>query len=506
LVEIYLPNCISVSSNAFKQCDLGGGVNLDKCVNLGDYAFNHSPNLKSIDLPMCSKIGARAFEQCVNLERIEAPRCVSLSGGVAFAQCYKLSYVNMKLVNYLGYFDFNSDSSLTSIDFPNVSQISNVFQNCSRLANVSLPALWSLTEGTSLNCSSLSEIFLPMADYFYGSIFQNCSLLRKIDVPMMRTFTGGSTFNSCTNLSSLYLFGKSIVTLGNVNAFSKTPMSNSTYLGYYGSIFVHPDLVSSYKTATNWAAYSNRIVSIPSEMLNAGIWNCEFMNSTLTEVPVEKQNASLIGAYAFSECANLTSVSLSMCEYIGAGAFSRCSSLSMANFPTCKVIGRTAFLSCGLEQFDAQNCKTIGQNAFSACVSLVSVNLLSCEFIENGAFFGCPKLTSIDLPMCSVIHSNAFYNCYSLASISLNNIVYIGSGTFGNCTALESVYLLGSSIATMEGMGIFQNTPLYSSGYLGHFGSIYVRASLLEEWKSALSYYSSRFVGLTDEQIAALNL
>jgi hypothetical protein len=55
--------------------------------------------------------------------------------------------------------------------------------------------------------------------------------------------------------------GSSIISLG-VNVFDSTPMTKTSYLGYYGSIYVPSSLLASYKTATNWATYSSRMVGI----------------------------------------------------------------------------------------------------------------------------------------------------------------------------------------------------------------------------------------------------
>lgn len=48
-------------------------------------------------------------------------------------------------------------------------------------------------------------------------------------------------------------------------AFSSTPISTyTTYTsGVNGSIYVSASLVDAYKSATNWAVFSNRITSIP---------------------------------------------------------------------------------------------------------------------------------------------------------------------------------------------------------------------------------------------------
>ena len=73
-----------------------------------------------------------------------------------------------------------------------------------------------------------------------------------------------------------------------------------------------------------------------------------------------------------------------------------------------------------------------------------------------------------------------------------------------------SVYFLTSSasayITVPTPADMFYRTPIADSSLTGTFGSIFVRASLLSVFKSKFNtYYSSRFVGLTNEEIAALD-
>jgi len=56
--------------------------------------------------------------------------------------------------------------------------------------------------------------------------------------------------------------GTSVPTLVNSNAFYSTPISNSTYIGTYGSIYVKSSMLNAFKTAQTWSAFSNRIVGI----------------------------------------------------------------------------------------------------------------------------------------------------------------------------------------------------------------------------------------------------
>ena len=50
--------------------------------------------------------------------------------------------------------------------------------------------------------------------------------------------------------------------LRNATAFNNTPIKFSSYLGYYGSIYVPAELVSAYQTASNWSEYADRFVAI----------------------------------------------------------------------------------------------------------------------------------------------------------------------------------------------------------------------------------------------------
>ena len=74
-------------------------------------------------------------------------------------------------------------------------------------------------------------------------------------------------FSNCSNLS-MFVIGtgySSVCVLSTYNIFENSPIEYSSYLGYYGSIYVPASLVDAYKTATNWTYYSSRIQPIPTE-------------------------------------------------------------------------------------------------------------------------------------------------------------------------------------------------------------------------------------------------
>ena len=93
--------------------------------------------------------------------------------------------------------------------------------------------------------------------------------------------------------------------------------------------------------------------------------------------------------------------------------------------------------------------------------------------------------------------------CSYLDTAILGELYSASTYVFQDCYRLMNLYLLGSSrITNIPG---FTNTPISKySKYTGAYGSIFVRESLLDAYKKGWTGYSSRFVGMTDEEIAAL--
>ena len=85
--------------------------------------------------------------------------------------------------------------------------------------------------------------------------FVDFSRLTSVSFPAA-TKIGGYAFQYCSRLTTLYLTGSSLCSLAASTAFTGTGIwSNKGY------IYVPSSLVASYKAATNWAFFSNRIYS-----------------------------------------------------------------------------------------------------------------------------------------------------------------------------------------------------------------------------------------------------
>lgn len=117
------------------------------------------------------------------------------------------------------------------------------------------------------------------------------------------------------------------------------------------------------------------------------------------------------------------------------------------------------------------------------------------QVIGFSAFKSYPWLTRVNFPACTTIKKDAFYSCTSLSSVSFPTCITVGSSAFAYCYKLKSLYLLGSSIVSLA-PDCFWSTPIagYTQYTDGQYGSIFVPASLVDQYKSAPGWraYSSR--------------
>ena len=209
----------------------------------------------------------------------------------------------------------------------------------------------------------------------------------------------------------------------------------------------------------------------------------KLIDRTITEV---NSNAESIGSYAFAFCENLSSINLPECTGINDYAFIRCSNLqtiAMNKFSGTLSFGSGVTLSA-LKTASIPHCTSLAGSVFYSCSQLTDVDIRDCEYIDLGAFQGCSSLEKLYLPKCSYINM-----------------------AFEGCTSLSELYMLSTAVATFSVPNAYANpfasTKLSSTGT----GSIYVRASLVDAFKTASvwSTVSDRIVGLTDEEIEALD-
>ena len=100
------------------------------------------------------------------------------------------------------------------------------------------------------SCSALTSVSFPVATSIGNSAFYSCSALTRVSFPVA-TSIGNSAFSSCSALTTMYIGTESdtVCTLSNTNAIPSSVTD----------IYVPEALVESYKTATNWSNFADKI-------------------------------------------------------------------------------------------------------------------------------------------------------------------------------------------------------------------------------------------------------
>ena len=110
-------------------------------------------------------------------------------------------------------------------------------------------------------------------------------------------------------------------------------------------------------------------------------------------------------------------------------------------------------------------------------------------------------MTTIDITNVETIGQSAFRSCYRLSEINIPNVTRIERGAFEDCHSLEKVYV-GMNVSKVVSLGalIFTFTPMTDPNLTGNYGSIYVPASLVDAYKTALfwSNYKSRITAIPE--------
>lgn len=163
-------------------------------------------------------------------------------------------------------------SNLASINFPLASNVwSGAFYNCINLTTASIPIAGTIGSNAFYSCRKLENINIQNAGRIMEWAFVRCYPLSTVILNASGTIKSiyNYAFASCYKLLSLYLLTSEMYTLGGASAFATTPISTYTTStgGVQGSIFVPEGIYNSYITATNWAIYSARFVSLTSSQV-----------------------------------------------------------------------------------------------------------------------------------------------------------------------------------------------------------------------------------------------
>ena len=337
---------------------------------------------------------------------------------------------------------FKGNTTIVSFNefqyFNGITDISNAFQGCTNLWEITLPDnLSTIGDAAFANCKSLNSIILPENIVSIGdSSFWNCPL-SNITIPINTTKVGASAFRNCSKLGQIKI-------LGNIETIDEHAFEN---------------------------CFSLQGIELPQSITTIGI--SAFKNCTSLQSVI------------FAERCNLTKIAGDLSNsqtYPQNGVFYNCTSLTSITIPAnVEIIEATAFM----------NCKALSTLLFepNSKLQIIGGNI-HAEALKDGygkldaygAFTNCTLLTSIQIPISVIeIECAAFYNCTSLNSVIFEEGAHIntiggggiypyygesyGGGAFSKCISLQSIDI-PQSITKLEAFA-FSESGLKS---------IYIRA------------------------------
>lgn len=207
------------------------------------------------------------FQSCHYMAGATFPNATTI-GNNAFASCFYSTPNSVNIVlsfpecTTIGSSAFNGGQKIKGISFPKATSINQyAFNRCASLVSADLPLCVSIGANVFSSCYNLTDISVPNLQSIGVSAFFSCTKLATISLPSLKSLMGFA-FDYCIKLESVYITSPSVPTGSTSSMFRSTPIANSSYLGYFGSIYVPASLVDSYKTATGWSMYSDRITAI----------------------------------------------------------------------------------------------------------------------------------------------------------------------------------------------------------------------------------------------------
>lgn len=211
----------------------------------------------------------------------------------------------------IGGFAFAGASSLTTINFPNVTYVAgSAFQNTgiTELTEDMFPSLTVINGGDSFwGMTNLTRVFfptkeIPVTNYrtfrnAYNlktaviksvgpSTFASCSKLTSVDI-VDGGMTGGWNFDGCKQLSTIILRKTTIATMGHSAVFSNSSFASD---GAGGTIYIPKALYDhlgdgsslDYKAATNWSTVDG-YGTITWAQIEGSIYETQYVDGTPIE-------------------------------------------------------------------------------------------------------------------------------------------------------------------------------------------------------------------------------
>lgn len=247
---------------------------------VGKYLFQNLTTFTKATFNNAKTIEQQAFSSCSNLTQVSIPKVTKICYG-AFQSCQKLELPELPSgIVTIEQNGFTTCSKCTVKNFPiTLTTIGNqAFQGCYGLTEVIFNS--DVTFGTQVfyNSINIEKAYFGGKTTLGNNTFYGVSALKEVEFANSNPVTiPAQTFYNCTRLVTLILRSTTLSPLSATSAFTNTPIV--TGLGY---VYVDDSLIDSYKTATNWSTYANKIKGISELGVTSIEIKCDDINKVFT--------------------------------------------------------------------------------------------------------------------------------------------------------------------------------------------------------------------------------
>ena len=154
------------------------------------------------------------------------------------------------------------DRSITEVTADMLDGVTTInfsaFDSCVNLTSVEISnSVTAIGESAFNNCVSLTSLTIPNSVTSIGNYtFYACRSLTSVTIPNSVTSIANFAFQSCSGLLSVTVQATNPPTIG-IDVFKNTHANLV--------IYVPSESVDTYKAASGWSTYADRIQAIPSD-------------------------------------------------------------------------------------------------------------------------------------------------------------------------------------------------------------------------------------------------